>query len=120
MRILSGSWVVVWEEAQMKRSLIAYTYRLDAGSRAAWHRQVAEFIEQLDKDPELGGRIRYRCMRARESESYYHLAEVADDQAVATLRERPYFKRYTEETKRVGGDSVDVTPLETIAETSPR
>jgi quinol monooxygenase YgiN len=119
MRILSGSWGVLWEEAQMKRSLIAYTYRLDAGSRAAWHRQVAEFIEQLDKDPALGGRIRYRCMKAKESESYYHLAEVADDQALEILRERAYFKRYTEETKRVGGGSVDVTPLETIAESKP-
>jgi quinol monooxygenase YgiN len=118
MRILSGSWVVVWEEAQMKRSLIAYTYRLDAGSRAAWHRTVADFIEQLDKDPLIAGRIRYRCMKAKKSESYYHLAEVADDQAFEVLRDRPYFKRYTEETKRVAGGTVDVTPLETLAETS--
>jgi quinol monooxygenase YgiN len=104
----------------MKRFLIAYTYRLDVDSRAAWHRQVADFIEQLDKDPALGGRIRYRCMKAGEGESYYHLAEVADDQAFEVLRERPYFKRYTEETKRVGGGSVDVTPLQTIAETATR
>jgi quinol monooxygenase YgiN len=120
MRILSGSRIVLWEEAQMKRFLIAYTYRLDAGSRAAWHRVVADFIEQLDKDPGLDGRIRYRCLKAKEGESYFHLAEVADDQAFAVLRDRPYFKRYSEETKRVGGGSVDVTPLETIAETSAR
>jgi len=120
MRILSASSVVVREEAQMKRFLIAYTYRLDADSRAAWHRQVAEFIEQLDKDPALGGRIRYRCMKAGEGDAYFHLAEVADEQALAVLRERPYFKRYTEETKRVGGGAVDVTPLETISETSAR
>jgi len=104
----------------MKRFLIAYNYRLDGGSRGAWHRQVADFIEQLDKDPAIGGRIRYRCMKAKEGEFYYHLAEVADDQAFEVLRERPYFKRYTEETKRIGGGSVDVTPLETIAETSAR
>jgi hypothetical protein len=101
----------------MKRFLITYTYGLENGSQAEWHRHVAEFIAALDSDPELHGRIGYRCLKARDGASYYHLAEAADDEAIKTLQQREFFKRYTEETKRVAGGAVAVSPLECIAET---
>jgi hypothetical protein len=101
----------------MKRFLIRYTYRLDDASVGEWHRRVAQFISALENDPELKGRITYRCMKTRDGADYYHLAEAADDEAIKALGQREFFKRYTEETKRVAGGAVEVSPLETVAET---
>ena len=101
----------------MKRFLITYTYRLDEAARPAWHGRIAEFIAALENDAELRGRITYRCMKAADGERYYHLAEAVDSAAIAALRQRPFFQSYTEETKRVGGGAVEVSTLETIAQT---
>jgi len=101
----------------MKRFLITYTFRLEPAAEAEWHGIVAAFIAAIDGDPALKGRVSYRCMKAKDGLAYYHLAEVVDDDAVKALNERAFFKRYTEETKRVAGGAVTVTPLETIAET---
>jgi len=101
----------------MKSFLITYNFRLDPASEAAWHRRVAEFIAAIDGDPELHGKINYRCLKARDGNGYTHLAEAADDQAIQALQQRAFFKSYTEETKRVAGGEVTVSPFETLAET---
>jgi len=101
----------------MKRFIITYTYRLDDASVDAWHRRVAEFISALESDAQLKGRVTYRCMKTRDRSVYYHLAEAQDDEAIQLLVGRDFFKRYTEETKRVAGGEVEVSPLVTIAET---
>jgi hypothetical protein len=100
-----------------KRFLIRYTYRLDPASEVEWHRKVAAFISALDADPELGGRISYRCTRIKGSADYIHIADAVDDDAIKMLGQRPFFRQYTEETSRVAGGVVDVSPIETIAET---
>jgi quinol monooxygenase YgiN len=102
----------------MKRFLIRYTFRPETGAVEEWHRSVAAFIAAIDSDAALKGRLTYRCMKVREGQEYFHLAEPADDEAIQVLQSRDYFKRYTEETKRVAGGAVEVSPLETIAETS--
>ena len=100
----------------MKQFLIKY--RLTNGTEAEWHREIATFIAALDNDPELKGKIVYRCMKSREDSTYYHFAAPADDQAVKTLQQREFFKHYTEMTRRVAGGEVMVSPLEIIAETA--
>ena len=99
----------------MKYSLIKY--RFQNGTEDAWHRDIAEFIAALDSDPELRGKISYRCMKNRNGPDYYHLAAVADDQTVKTLQERAFFARYRDKTKLAAGGAVDVLPLEIVAET---
>ena len=100
----------------MKRFLIQYTFKLEPEAEQAWHARVNEFIAELDRDPVLSGKVKYRCLKGNGT-AYYHLAEVADEAANAVLRDRPFFQKYTEETKRVAGGAVEVTRLETIAET---
>jgi hypothetical protein len=99
----------------MKYSLIKY--RFQNGSEAAWHRDIAAFIAALDGDPALRGKIAYRCMKSRNGADYYHLAAAADDEAIKTLQERPFFAHYREKTRLAGGGSVEVLPLEIVAET---
>ena len=72
----------------------------------------------LDGDPALKGKIGYRCMKGRDGSDYYHIATVFDDTARIALQERAFFKYYTEATKLVSGGSVEVVPLEMIAETA--
>jgi len=99
----------------MKHFLIKY--RLRNGSPEAWHRDVADFIAAIDRDPTLQGKVAYRCMKARDGDDYYHLATAVDDAAVKALQQSEFFSRYAEKTKQAGGGAVDVVPLEIVAET---
>ena len=100
----------------MKHFMIKY--QLANGTTEEWHREIEKFIAAINNDPELKGRIIYRCMKSRDDSSYCHLASAADEQAVKTLQQRDFFKHYTEKTRQVaaGGDVV-VTPIDLIAET---
>ena len=100
----------------MKHFMIKYQFV--NGTTEEWHREIGRLIEALDNDPELKGRIIYRCMKNRDDSSYCHLASAANDQAVKTLQQRDFFKHYTEKTRQVAGGEVVVTPMELIAETA--
>ena len=101
----------------MKHFMIRYT-RGNA-TEADWHRDIAGFIAALDSDPDLTGKITYRCMKSRDGTDYYHLAGAADEKAVKALQSRAFFSHYTEKTKQTAGGDVEVLPLEIIAETRP-
>jgi len=100
----------------MKHFMIKYQFA--SGTPEEWHREIARFIAALDGDPELRGKIVYRCMKNRDDSSYFHLASAADEQAVKALQQRDFFKHYTEKTRQVAGGEVVVTPIELIAETA--
>ena len=100
----------------MKHFLIKYRFRGD--SEAEWRAEVARFIEALDTDPDLKGKIAYRCMR--RGGDYYHLATATDDDAVSVLQGKDFFKHYTQMTGRACGGEVEAGPIEIIAETGIR
>jgi hypothetical protein len=99
----------------VKRFMIKYQFT--NGTEEDWHNDVKRFIADIDSDPEIKGKISYRCMKINENKDYYHLV-AAEDDAVGVLQSRDYFKRYTEKANIVGGDAVDVLPLTVIAETA--
>ena len=100
----------------MKHFMIKYRFAI--GTPAEWHQEIGRFIAALDADPELKGKISYRCMKNRDDPSYFHLASAADEHAVKTLQSRDFFKRYTERTRQVAGGEVTVTPIELIDATA--
>ena len=100
----------------MKHFMIKYQFA--NGTPEQWHQEIEKFIAAIDSDPELKGKISYRCMKNRDDSSYTHLAAAADEQAIKTLQARDFFKHYTEKTRQVAGGDVVVTPIELIAETS--
>jgi hypothetical protein len=102
----------------MKHFMIKYQFA--NGTPEAWHREIGRFIAALDADPELRGKIVYRCMKNRDDSSYTHIAVAADEQAIKALQSRDFFKHYTEKTRQVAGGEVTVTPMEMIAETAHR
>jgi hypothetical protein len=100
----------------MKHFMIKYQFA--NGTTEEWHAEIGRFIAALNDDPELKGKIIYRCLKNRDDSSYYHLAPAADEQAIKTLQARDFFKHYTEKTRQVAGGDVVVTPMELIAETA--
>lgn len=95
-------------------------YRFAGGSKDEWHQEIARFIAALENDPTLSGKISYRCLRAKDDSGYYHLATAADDGAAKALGARDFFSRYTERSDVVSGGTVEVVPLELVAETQYR
>ena len=102
----------------MKHFLIKY--RFTDGTPEEWHREIGRFIAALDSDPAVKGKIAYRCMKRRDGAEYFHLATVADDSAGKALQTQAFFQSYTEGTKRVSGGTLEVVPLDIIAETAYR
>ncbi|MGY8679656.1 hypothetical protein Q2941_17935 [Bradyrhizobium sp. UFLA05-153] len=100
----------------MKHFMIKYQFR--NGTTEAWHQEIGRFIKAINADPELKGRIGYRCMKNRDDNSYFHLASVTDEAAQKTLQSRDFFKHYTEMTRQVAGGEVTVTPIEVIDATA--
>ena len=100
----------------MKQFLIKY--RRTNGSAEDWHREIGMFIAAIDSDPALKGKVGYRCLKARDGKDYFHIATVHDDLGRVALQERAFFKHYTEATRTVSGGTLEVLPLETIAETA--
>jgi hypothetical protein len=100
----------------MKHFLIRY--RHTNGTTEDWHGEIARFISAIDADPAIRGKVSYRCMKGRDGADYYHLATVHDDAGRLALQERAFFKHYTEATRTVSGGSVEVLPLEMVAETA--
>ena len=100
----------------MKHFMIKYQFA--NGTTEAWHQEIGRFISALDRDPELKGKIVYRCLKNRDDSSYFHLASAADEAAVKTLQSRDFFKHYREKTRQAAGGHVTVTPIELIAETA--
>jgi hypothetical protein len=102
----------------MKHFLIKYVFK--NGTREAWHAEIARFISALENDPKLKGRIAYRCMKVRDSDDYYHVAAAVDDRAPGDLGEADFFKHYTDASDAASGGTLEVLPLEIIAETTFR
>jgi len=100
----------------MKQFLISYQFTY--GTPDDWHASIREFIAHIQSDPELHGKISYRCMKSANSNWYYHLACPQDEAVVKVLETREWFRQYQEKTKQVAGGTLTVTPLEVIAETT--
>lgn len=99
----------------MKYFLISY--RFTVGTEEDWHKEIDTFIKALNNDPELGGRISYKCLKSTKGLEYYHLATAESDEVAKKLSERDFFKHYTMETELVSRGTVKVTPLQLVAET---
>jgi hypothetical protein len=100
----------------MIRSMIRYEFA--NGPEEEWRREIARFIAELDNDPIIAGRIAYRVTKARNGNTYTHLAAATDDDAVKALQASAFFKKYQESTRRVAKDGkVEVVGIDLVAET---
>jgi len=100
----------------MKQFLISYRFA-EGSSEEAWHQEVHRFIAAIEADADLSGKLSYKCFKSLKGPEYYHLATPVDEATTELLGTKEFFKKYTEETERVSGNTVTVTPLELVAGT---
>ena len=98
----------------------AVTYLINVKSNITFANVLQLLIAALNDDPELKGKIIYRCLKNRDDAEYFHLASAVDEDAIKTLQSREFFQHYSEKTRQVAGNGVVVTPMELIAETTRR
>jgi hypothetical protein len=101
----------------MKHFVIKYQF--SSGNSDAWHEKIAGFIEALDTDPDLKGKISYRVMKDKNGHGYYHFVSAADD-APGILQKKEFFKPYQEQTRLAAGGAPEVVTLELVAQTAYR
>ena len=102
----------------MKHFLITYTFK--SGLPDQWHAEIAKFVSALEQSPALKGKISYRAMKSGKGPIYYHLAATGSEEDTKLLQAQDFFKDYTAKNKLISGGTVEVTPLEIIAETQYR
>ena len=91
-------------------------YKLKEPSKA-WEREVLAFIQEIDCDPSLRGRVSYRCLKQQDGVSFCHLAAAVDDNAIDDLKRRPFFKPYSERLRAVAANGPEFTKLDVVGGT---
>ena len=98
----------------MVYSLIRYTVKAPTDE---WEREVLAFIQAIDREPSLCGRVSYRCFRQADGVSYCHVAAAVDDSAVDDLKQKPFFKPYSARLRAVAESGPDFTKLQAVGGT---
>ena len=75
------------------------------------------FIEAIDLDPSLRGRISYRSFKGADGVSFYHMTAAEDAGAIAELREKPFFKQYAARMREVAQGGPEFTQMQLIGGT---
>jgi hypothetical protein len=83
----------------------------------AWEREVVAFIQAIERDPSLRGRVSYRCLKQQDGVTFCHLAAAVDDSAVDDLKRKPFFKPYSERLRAVAETEPEFTKLQVVGGT---
>jgi hypothetical protein len=92
-------------------------YRIKEPSKT-WESEVVPFIEAIDGDPSLRGRISYRCLKQQDGVSFCHFAAASDESAVEELKRKPFFKPYSERLRAVAESGPKFTKVAVIGGTA--
>jgi hypothetical protein len=88
-------------------------YRHTTGTTEDWHREIASFITRLTAS---GAQGRSAIAAGAATARTTIISRCSTTRRIALARD--FFKHYTEATRLVSGGSVEVVPLEMIAETA--
>ena len=95
-------------------SLIRYTVE---APNEEWEREVLAFIQAIDGEASLRGRLSYRCLKESDGVSFCHIAAAVDDSAVEDLKKKPFFKPYSAKLRAVAWRGPEFTKLEVVGGT---
>src|ERR1700722_18145990 len=102
------------EGGGMVYSQIRYTLHTPSEE---WEREVVAFIDAVECDPSLSGRISYRSYKGPDGVSFCHMSGAADAGALADLMAKPFFKQYAARVKEVSKSGPEVTQLNLVGGT---
>ena len=84
---------------------------------AEWKSEVLGFIQAIDRDASLRGRVSYRCLKESDGVSFCHIAAAVDESAVEDLKKKPFFKPYSARLRVVAGGEPQFTKLQIVGGT---
>ena len=82
---------------------IRYQYE---GDEAVWEQAVADFIDAIDADEELGERFRYQVNVGKDGKTRIHWGSWDKPETVQILQSRDYFKTFSSKIGELAGDSL--------------
>ncbi|MCG8339534.1 MAG: hypothetical protein MJE63_33920 [Proteobacteria bacterium] len=94
--------------------LIQYEYK---GDESQWQAVVNKFIFDIDNDPELKGNFFYSVFKTSEPAKRVHVGRWTSNQTLETLRQRDFFKTFSESVQKLAGESLSSIRLQTETET---
>ncbi len=98
----------------MIHSLIRYSISRPSED---WEREVLAFIQAIDREASLRGRLSYRCLKESDGVSFCHIAAAVDDSAVEDLKKKSFFKPYSAKLRAVAGGEPHFTKLQVVGGT---
>lgn len=95
--------------------LIQYQFN---GNEQIWQKTVNTFIARISEDADLAGKFHYSVFKTSEPAKRVHVGRWDSDQTLSTLREKEFFKTFTEQMKELAGDSLISVRLQPELETA--
>ena len=95
--------------------LVQYEYK---GDESEWQAVVKQFIANINNDPELKGNFFYSVFKTSEPAKRVHVGRWKSNQTLETLKQRAFFKTFSESIQKLAGESLSSTRLQAETETS--
>jgi hypothetical protein len=98
----------------MRSLLVQYT--LQAGTQDEWRKTIADFIANVNNEPELAGRFIYQVMEGKDDPTQKtHLISFIDDRAGDDIEAKPFLDGFRKAISHFASGKQKVTPLTIIA-----
>ena len=91
----------------MRGITITYTYD---GDEAAWRDTVTTFINAIEKDDRLAGRLLYQVAVADDGKTRFHWGRWDSQETLSHLQAQGYFKEFSGKVREFAGDTLKPTP----------
>ena len=95
---------------------ISIRYRYD-GDEATWRAAIDGFVDAINRDPDIGGKISYAVSVAKDGVTRVHAGRWDSEETVKTLQSRDYFKTFAQAVRQFGGDSLSALQVSLYRET---
>jgi hypothetical protein len=95
--------------------LIQYEFN---GDEKQWQTAINEFITQVNGDSELKGKFVYSVFKTSEPSKRVHVGRWDSNQTLESLKQRDFFKKFTEAMQGLAGDSLTSIRLQPQLETN--
>ncbi len=94
--------------------LIQYEY---SGDETQWQNTIDEFISCVNSDSELKGKFIYSVFKTSEPNRRVHVGRWESSVILETLKQRDFFKSFTQAMQELAGESLTSTRLQASFET---
>ena len=96
---------------------ITITYSYD-GDETAWRDTITTFINQIENDPRLAGRLLYQVAVADDGKTRFHWGRWDSPETLAHLQGQDFFKTFAGKVRDFANGGPVATGHDTVVKTS--